>query len=43
MRIKAGQMSFEATEKFRILFKNKHTMKNIAYFSEKTEINKDLY
>jgi len=41
MKFKAGQMSFEATEKFNILFKNKHTMKNNAYFNGKTEINKD--
>jgi len=41
MKFKAGQMSFEVTEKFNILFQNKHTMKNISYFNEKTEINKD--
>jgi hypothetical protein len=41
MKFKAGQMSFETTENFSILFKNKHTMKNISNFSDKTEINKD--
>jgi hypothetical protein len=40
MKFKAGQMPFEATEKFSILFKNKHTIKNIPYFSDKTEMCK---
>jgi hypothetical protein len=41
MKFKAGQISFETTEMFNILFKNKNTMKNISYFNEKTGINKD--
>jgi hypothetical protein len=40
MKFKAGQMSFEATEKFSVSFKNKQTIKNISYFSDKTEMCK---
>jgi hypothetical protein len=40
MKFKAGQTSFEATEKFSVPFKNKHTIKNISYFSDKTEMCK---